>query len=105
MYKFLRALAIAVMVLIIFTGCKTKAIETPTTKSVKERRVHVLLASGVQPDVLLEPFTDYSFKIIGPASRSQNKHAYSYNAAVVTVKKLETELKNHTDVLEVEVMK
>ena len=85
-------------------GCKTKATATPTTMEIAVGRVHVLLVDGVAPDVLLEPFANYSFKTIGPASRAQNKHAYSYNTAAVTAKALEAELESRKDVLEAEVM-
>lgn len=105
MFKVLRVAAVAALVLIVFAGCKTKAIEAPTPQSVIEGRVQVLLASGVQPDVLLEPFADYSFKIIGPASRSQNKHAYTYNVGAITAKDLETALESRKDVLDAQVMK
>ncbi|MEM6772348.1 MAG: hypothetical protein AAF597_17360 [Bacteroidota bacterium] len=105
MHNYFRITALVVVFLVVFSGCKTSKEAAPTKQATIQGRVHVLLAQGVGPDVLLDAFADYSFKKIGPASRSQNKHAYYYNAAAIEATKLEAELEKRKDVLDAQIMK
>ncbi len=86
-------------------GCKTAKANSPDTQATVTGRVHVLLTVGTKPEVLLKPFSAYSFTHLGPASRSQNKHAYSFNAQAIEPKDLVLALEDKLEVLEADILK
>lgn len=84
------------LLLFLILGCGSKK---PTTMSndpvMISGNIMVLMAKKAKPEVLETAFSEYNFENKGPASRSQNKYKFSFNAAGISAEAMTAKVEAH----------